>query len=118
MRTINNFLSAVLKFIAIVLAILAILYVGLSVYGNIWGDKPAGTTPSPPSVTKAEYSFTIKATGQTIYADSYVTINKGEYYLKDYYRLENGKWRWTDSNLKLNEKYFGPIEVKRRTESG
>lgn len=115
----NEFTSLILKSMAILLAGAAIFYIGISFVGNIMLAKQAQDTgaPTPPSISKAQYEFTLKTTGEKLLAKDYDTIKETDpqiYRLNGYYEILDGKWRWVDRNLTLDEYYFGDIQIVKR----
>lgn len=69
--------------------------------------------PDPPSIEKAKYSVTIKATGRTIYTDDIITVGK-VYTIKGYWEVTKDKYFYHDAIVILDERVFGKIEVKKR----
>ena len=116
MHRANEFLTLVIKVMVILVASVAIVYLGISVYGN-WALSRVvadGELPAYPSVSKAQYEVTITTTGATLLVKEYDSPSDGVYELDGYYLIENDKWVWTDKQLSLDEYYFGEIDIERR----
>jgi len=109
---INDWLSILLKVMAICAVIIGLTWFGISIYGNVGGSP--SDVPAPPNVSKAQYSFSLKATGQEIYTDEYIDYGNGQYELDGYYELVSGKWKYRDSTLTLDKYYFGDIAISQR----
>jgi hypothetical protein len=118
LQKLNESLSIVLKFLAIVFIAVAIIWGGISIYVNITeNDNPAGVI-KPPDITDAGYIITFKNTGQVIFTDDVVTTNEAGrdiHTVSGYYESNKGKFRFIDSNLVLDEYYFGDIIIQRRS---
>jgi hypothetical protein len=116
-QKINETLSIILKFLAIVFIIVAVFWAGISIYVNITeNDNPTGIL-KPPEIADAGYIIIFKTTGQVIFTDSIVTVNEAAreiYTVSGYYENIKGKFRFNKSTLVLDELYFGDITVKRR----
>lgn len=114
-RATNDWLSALLKILGILLAVAAVFYLGLSIWGNV-AEARAALQP-PPDPSKATYEFhTI--TGQIFLAKDYQTVSEGKYVLNGYYYFKGNKWVYNKGELPLDGKYWGEIEIKRRLPNG
>lgn len=71
------------------------------------------TGPEPPSIEKAKYSVTIKATGRTVYTNDLVNTGK-VYTMEGYWETVKDKYVYRNIILTLDERVFGKIEVKKR----
>jgi len=111
-QKINDWLSIILKSIAICAIFVGVTWFGISIYGNIAGNS--GDTPNPPKISRAQYSFFLHATNEELYTDKYTDYGNGQYELNGYYELVEGKWKYRDSNLRLDKYYFGDITVSPR----
>lgn len=109
--TSNKTFSLLIKIVILAFLIGAGLWFCLSILGN---TLLSDSTPEYPDVEKARYQFLIKNTGEYVFTDDYNEITKGSYLLHGYYELKDGKYRWHDKDAPLDEKYFGPIRVKKR----
>ena len=94
-----------------ILIVLLIAYAAISVYANIAG-RPAAV--KPPSVKDAPYSFRVAVTGNVLLAKKYTQAGT-VYTLNGYYEIVNGKYVYRKGTVRLDEKTFGTIEMKRRT---
>jgi hypothetical protein len=97
---------------AILMVTVVVIYLGACTYANVIQPKISG--PKIPDATKAPYIFTEKNTGQKVLADSYYMEGR-VYVLDDYWQMtKNGGFRLVKRTLKLDPRYFGPIEVQKR----
>lgn len=118
--SLNAWLSVILKIMLICIAVLLVIWGGLSVWANVFANSGSGGIPKMPSISKAQNIVLIKATGQVLLAKKYdVAVSPNNqadmiYTLHGYYEIANGKWKWRESTLPLDEYYFGSITVKRR----
>lgn len=111
-HAVNDWLSILLKVMAIIALVIGVTWFGISIYGNIKLNSDG--MPDPPKETKAEYEVLVSATGQSFFTDEYDTIAEGVYELKGYYEIIDGKWKHRDGDLLLDEYYFGDITINRR----
>lgn len=116
-QRLNDLGSLIIKFLIIALASVFIIYLGISVYGNIVLNRAesSGGLPVYPSISKAQYEITLTTTGQKLLAKEYEQPSEGVYVLDGYYSVNDGKWRWTDRTLSLDTFYFGEINIQRRS---
>jgi len=115
LQNLNNFSSLVLRLMLIAVIVMAVLYFGVSIWGNIALGRSNDTSlPDMPSLSKAPYQITMVTTGQTLLAREYETIDTGVYVLKGYYSLVDKKWQWHETMLELDTYYWGDIIIKRR----
>jgi len=110
----NAWLSIVLKLIAVAVIIAAVLWFGLSVYGNIVENRGTNAIPEFPGISKAAYQVALTTTGQLLFTDDYDIVAPGIYSINGYYYLSDGKWHWTKNILEIDEYYFGDIIIERR----
>jgi len=96
---------------AITAIVIIVLWVGLSIWGNIANNDGV---PDPPDENKAAYLVVLQATGQEIYTDKVSDSGNGIYELNGYYELIKNKWVYNDTILPLDKYYFGDITVRRR----
>ena len=108
---VNDWLSIILKGMVIFIIIIGVLWLGLSIWGNITEKSAAAP---PPSIDKAPLVFTIVNTGQQILTTDYSVEADGRYTLHGFYNLEKGKWKWRNEDLTIDEFYFGEIKIIRR----
>lgn len=111
----NDWLSAILKVVALIVIVISISWFGLSVYSNI--AEAQAKPPDLPNVSKAAYEFDM-ISGQVFLVREYSTVSEGNYLLKGYYYFTNNKWVYSKGTLPLDEKYWGPITIKRRQVDG
>lgn len=112
----NLWLSAYIKVVLLAVIALVILWAGVSVYANATAkhnQRPQAIPPLP-QVTQAHWVFIVKATGETLLSNEKTDIGPGSYVLHGYYELNSNEWEYHPGNLRLNEKYFGPIKVIKR----
>jgi hypothetical protein len=103
------------KVIAFGLIAVVAVYAGSCAYIN-W-IQPKVSAPYTPDATKAPYVFTERATGQQVLTDKY-TMQGHAYVLSTYWQMQkNGGWKLIKKELKLDPRYFGPIEIARRPPS-
>lgn len=108
----NAWLTVVLKLFALVAIILGIAWLGLSVYAN-FQEYNFIEIKNDVSVEKAQYEFRIVTTGEVLITDDFDSIVSGsreKYTLHGYYKIIGDKWKYSKSDLPLDENYFGPIE--------
>jgi len=108
---VNDWLSIILKGIVIFIVIVGVLWLGLSVWGNLAEKSPAAKLPT---IDKAPIVFTITNTGQQVLAKNYTTESDGRYTLHGFYNMEKGKWKWRSDDLTIDPFYFGKITILRR----
>lgn len=106
----NDWLSIVWKGLGLLFLAAFIIYIGLSVWGNIATSNMQNNAEGP----KATYEFLVATTGEKIYANEYEKPADGQYLLNGYYVLERNRWRWHSDVLLLDEEYTGPILMKRK----
>lgn len=121
LQRINDFLTAgntlaslVLKLFLILLIILAIPYIGITIYGNIVENRPVSAMPTMPSIDKAPYIVTVSTTGQQFLSKTDVTPQGTVYLLKDFYTVRDNRWVLQRTILPLDSYYWGKITVERR----
>lgn len=105
--TSNKTMSLIIKILLLVLMIGGVSWIILSCGVNLWWNDKS------PDIPSAKYSILIENTGRYIFTDD-LTTDDGVYELHGYYELSEGKYRWHDTTLKLDPKYFGDIEVNKR----
>lgn len=112
---INNFLSAVLKSIllvvVVIVCILAIPYIGVTIWGNITEHNN-----NNPSMPKAKY-LVKTVTGQQFLTNKYETLKATEpqvIQLDGFYFMSGDKWEYSKNSVPLDEYYWGQIDIKRR----
>ena len=96
-----------------------LFWVGTSIYANVTENNIDDGLPDFPSIKKAQYQVTVKATGEVLFTDDYDTALgvKGEAHtLHGYWQVKDNKFRYFDHDLVLDEYYFGNIIITRRTE--
>lgn len=111
-QTVNDWLSIILKIMAICAVVVGVLWFGLSIWGNIAGN--GDEIPDPPKENKAAYEIMLHATGQSIYSDKVADLGNGNYEIQGYYELVEDKWIYRKTDIKLDKYYFGDITVRRR----
>lgn len=112
----NTWLSIVLKLFAIIAIIFSITWIGLSIYANFQETSFTGVK-NEISIEKAKYEFKINTTNEILLTQAFDFIISGdrkEYILHGFYRIVDDKWKYTNSDLSLNENYFGKIYYKLR----
>ncbi len=95
----------------IIMIIVGVLYAGTCVYANFM-QKALGEYKVP-SIEEAKYEFTIRNTGNVLFSGIYSTRG-AEFTLTGYWELVDDKYKYRDSQLKLDQKIFGTITVRRR----
>ena len=112
----KEWLKLILLGLLIFVAIFGILWIGLSIYANFTENR-AGNIPKAPSISKAQYEFRIKTTGDVLLSHDF-DFNESQgydiYTLHGFYRIVDDKWKFQDTDLSLNEKYWGKIDYRRR----
>ncbi len=110
--------SIILMWMAIAFVSLLVLYLGISVWGNIALSRANNTeVPEMPAITKAPYQVDIYTTGQTLLAKEYVTIKAdkpAKYDIVHYYTIVGNEWLLVESTLPIDEYYWGEIIIKQR----
>ena len=112
----SAWLTVVLKLFALVAIILGIAWLGLSIYAN-FQEYNFIEIKSEPSIQKAQYEFKIVTTGEVLLTEKFDSVASGDrqkYTLHGYYKIIKDKWKYNDSELTLDENYFGPIEYQIR----
>jgi len=112
----SAWLSVVLKLFALVAIILGIAWLGLSIYAN-FQEYNFIEIKNDVSVEKAQYEFKIVTTGEVLLTENFDSVASGtrnKYILHGYYKIIKDKWKYNDSELTLDENYFGPIEYQIR----
>lgn len=117
MRRTNDTLSVILKLMLIITIVAVLVWVGISVWGNIVIDnqKHAGELPAAPSAEKAPYQVNVTASNQVLYCRTYSIPRRGVYVLEEYYSVNKGKWVFSKVPLEMDSFYWGPITVTART---
>ena len=110
-QRVNDWLSIILKMMAICIIVVGVLWVGLSIWGNIANSND---DPDPPDESKAGYVVMLHATRQTLYTNKVSDLGNGRYDVQGYYELIKNKWVFRDIHLPLDEYYFGDITIKSR----
>lgn len=115
MHKLNEFLSIILKSMAIGAISIGVLWFALSIWGNIdeglAKNNDITEMPDPPVTA---YEVVIAGTNQPLYTDSYTKISDTVHKLSGYYELNKGKWEYKKTELLLDEFYYGDIIVRRR----
>ena len=89
----------------------------LSLWANVAENKaPDDGIPDYPSISKAQWEVTINNTGNVLLTNEYGHPTDNLYILHGYYEIQGKKYKYRDVDLPLDEDYFGPIIVERRTE--
>ena len=106
------------KWIAIILLVLIAGYAITCGLATI-GEARSRQNPSKaPSAKDAPYALRIKATGEVIYAAKLTKqISPGTqsaYLLQSYWLLKSKKWERREKPLLLDERVFGPIDLRSR----
>lgn len=113
----NKYLSITIKILIIFFLILAVGWAGTCAYANFFHkDTPQLNTPKMPEIDKAGYTIYMKATRQTILTDDWQEGRPGIYLIKGYWEVIEDEYKYRDSNLTLNEEYFGEIIIRKRAE--
>ena len=112
----SAWLTVVLKLFALVAIILGIAWLGLSIYAN-FQEYNFIEIKNDVSVEKAQYEFKIVTTGEILLTEDFDSVASGErskFVLHGYYKIIGDKWKYSKSDLTLDENYFGPIEYQIR----
>lgn len=120
LQRLSDIQSILLKGLLILAIIAGAIIVGINIVGNIAlarANRPPEA--SYPSVSKAQYQFTLKTTGQVLFAEKYDSSKDGAFdvYILKYGHYEdlNGRWVWRKAPMPpMDERYFGEIKVERR----
>lgn len=107
---INDWLSIILKVMAIGGIIILVGYFGLSVWGNVVENKVAKIPDD------AQYTVLLVDAGQIYLTDDYDVLGNGKYQLNGYFELVKNKWREKDAVITLDEATCGEIVIERRSE--
>tara|TARA_Y100000310_G_scaffold302640_2_gene340242 strand:+ start:1066 stop:1401 length:336 start_codon:yes stop_codon:yes gene_type:complete len=103
-------ISKFFKLIIFGLIIVGLVYIGITVYANLRGDPELYKLPS---ISKAQYEFTIYNTNNIIYTNEYEQDGTS-YTLHGYYELIDDRYKRRDLDIVLDEAIFGTITVRRR----
>ena len=117
LQNLNNLTSLVLKLMVITAIVLAVLYFGISIWGNIALNRADAGPANEPGISAAPYRVSVRNTGQTLLAVNYVTIRSKDpqkWEIIHYYTLVDNEWMFVESTLPLDEYYWGPIKIERR----
>lgn len=117
LQNLNNLTSLLLKLTVIIAIVLAVLYFGVSIWGNIALSRAAAGPGDVPNLSDAPYRVSVRNTGQTLLAKNYVSIKSTDpekWDIIHYYTLVDNKWMLVESTLSLDEYYWGPIKIERR----
>lgn len=98
-------MGKLIKYIIYGIIILAVSYAGVTIYANL---SNFGYQKEP-----GDYSFTIKNTGKTIYADHY-TVDGTRITLSQYYEYNGKKYILRKNDIVLDTLIYGEINIKRR----
>lgn len=118
--TIRDFQSVVLLTALIVLVTLGILFMGLSIWANVAENSDITGLPRMPAASKAQYTIELRTTGDVLLTNDYDVAESPNnpdmllYTLNGFYRVENDKWKYDESDIPLDEYYFGEITPNRR----
>lgn len=108
----KNLMTGMFFCVAIIVGILFVIWIILSIIGNC-AINEAGYIPD---IDDAKYEIRISATGESLFAKEYDNPSDGIYILHGYYEYKDDKFRWHKSDLKLDEFYYGKIEIIQRFE--
>jgi hypothetical protein len=114
----KNISQGIFYWIIITVICLLAVWIIISGIGNIVLNNQAKAA-QPPAIEKARYAFFINATNESIFTSHYEIkshSNNPVYILHGYYEIKNKKYYWHDSDLTLDEFYFGKILLVDRTE--
>jgi len=105
MQNTNRAIGTWIKFLLLCGILVVIVYAFGTVYVNfIAGDGMP---------RRANYEVYITNTGGMFLADE-LTDENGIVTVTGYYEKQDGKWVYKPGVLKLDEKYYGNVEVKKR----
>lgn len=106
-----RFISTIVKIFVLGIAIIGLLYFGACVYGNV---SALNSNPlHAPDANDAQYSISIKNTGNLLYSDS-VSQDGDIITLDGFWTLIGQKWQHKDTIVVLDQSIFGPITVRVR----
>ena len=103
-------------FIAIIGVIVGIAWMGISIYANFQEYNFTGIK-NEVSVEKAQWEFRIVTTGEVLLTEDFDSVASGDrskYILHGYYKIIKDRWKYTKSDLTLDENYFGKIAYQVR----
>ena len=112
----KSWLDVIIRLLAVILIIVGIAWIGISAYANIQ-EYNFIEIKNDVSVEKAQYEFKIVTTGEVLLTENFDSVASGDrqkYTLHGYYKVIKDKWKYNDSELTLDENYFGPIEYQIR----
>ena len=115
----KDFTQLVLMLMFIILAALAIIWFGFSVWANVF-EKPSGQLPDMPSIDKAHYIGVCQTTGEVLLTPSYDVTASPEnpelklYTLHGVFKVVNGKWKYTAEDFPIDEYYWGKFIINQR----
>lgn len=112
--TINDWLSIILKIIAIFAIITVVTFIFISIWANISEPDNLSGLPDFPDISKAHYLVYFQATGNILLTDKYDHPKDNIYNLYGYWEIRDNKYRYVDEVLSLDEYYFGDIEITHR----
>lgn len=108
-------MTRVVKWLALFFLICFLGYVAVCSVATVVEVK---SRPAFPDSKQASYVLRIEATGQDIFAKqaSFLGTVRGKrlYTIKGYWEPVGNKFVYRDASISLDEKVFGPIEMKRR----
>jgi len=115
-QAIEGWLRIVLIVLFIFVVVGGLVWFGAGLYANITENNSTTELPDFPDIAKAEYAVAFKATGNIILTDRYSKPSEGRYTLHGYWEARDGKYRYNDIDLTVDEVYFGDIIITKRRE--
>lgn len=112
----NAWLNLVLKIVLIVGGGAFIAWVIFSGFIT-WPNNNFLEIKNDVSVEKAQYEFKIITTGEVLLTENFDSVKSGDrskYILHGYYKIIGEKWKYSKTDLTLDENYFGRIEYQER----
>jgi len=112
----KSWLDLLIRLLVVVLIVLGITWLGISIYAN-FQEYNFTDIKNEPSIEKAQYEFKIVTTGEIILTEEFDSVksgNRSKYILHGYYKINADKWKYSKSDLILDENYFGKIDYQIR----
>jgi hypothetical protein len=107
-----------IKITLLVILVGGLIFVGLSVYANIAGQKTNTNTKTagdvePPKLANAPYSVQIVNTGELFFTSNYETFGR-TFILHGYFERTGKEFAYRSRDLILDQGVYGTITIQKR----
>lgn len=114
--TTNAVVKLALMVLILVILFMAFFWFSASIYAFIADRLGNDEPPKLPDIKEARYEVRIASTGETLATDKFTQLTDNFYILHGYWEVKDGKYRYHEIDLPLDEKLFGEIIIERRRE--